>query len=61
MFTRWYFMSFGDRGSPFGFSAGLDLKTMYAVKAGVTVTCAMESQMPEAVLSAGEHAHRADR
>ena len=59
MFTQWYFERFADRGSPFGFSAGLDMKTMYAVKANATITASTKSRMPPQVLSDLPHTHHA--
>lgn len=59
MFTQWYFKRFCERGSPFGFSAGLDMKTMYAVKAHATVTASTKSQMPPHLLSDRRHTHNA--
>jgi hypothetical protein len=59
MFTQWYFERFAVRGSPFGFSAGLDMKTMYAVKANATVSASTKSRMPAQLLSSLPHSHQA--
>jgi hypothetical protein len=58
MWTYWYFMRFAGR-SPFGFSSALDMKTMYARAAQVTVTKATKSQMPPSQLPARRHTHHA--
>jgi hypothetical protein len=59
LFMYWYFKRFCASGSPFGFSAGIDMKTMYAVKAQTTISRATKSQMPRAVLSDRGHTHHA--
>jgi hypothetical protein len=59
MWTYWYFVRFADTGSPFGFSRALDIKTMYARAAGVTVGEATKRNMPAAILSARPHTHNA--
>jgi hypothetical protein len=54
----WYFMTFTG-SSPFGFASCLDMKTMYAVKAGVPLGLAVKSRMPAALLSRRPHTHNA--
>jgi hypothetical protein len=56
--TYWYFIRFAGR-SPFGFSSALDMKTMYARAAAVTVTGATKRQMPAALLPDRPHTHNA--
>jgi hypothetical protein len=55
---HWYFMTFIG-SSPFGFSGCLDMKTMYAVKAGVPLGLAVKSRMPAALRSRRPHTHNA--
>jgi hypothetical protein len=55
---HWYFMTFTG-SSPFGFSGCLDMKTMYAVKAGVPLGLAVKSRMPAALRSRRPHTHNA--
>jgi hypothetical protein len=59
LFVYWYFKRFCASGSPFGFSAGIDMKTMYAVKAHTTLSRATKSQMPREILSDRRHTHHA--
>jgi hypothetical protein len=59
MWLYWYFERFTNEGSPFGHSLGLDMKTMYAVKAQVVVGEATKRAMPSALLSDRPHLHHA--
>jgi hypothetical protein len=59
MWMYWYFMRFGDEGSPFGHSWCLDLKTTYAVKAGVDIRRASKAQLPRWLRSERPHTHHA--
>lgn len=54
----WYFTTYAG-GSPFGHSGCLDIKTMYAVKAGVPLGLAVKGHMPRALLSRRPHTHQA--
>lgn len=45
--------------NPFGFSGALDMKTMYAVKAGVRIGKAAKRAMPPELLSTRPHTHNA--
>jgi hypothetical protein len=45
--------------NPFGFSGALDMKTMYAVKAGVRIGKAVKRAMPPELLSQRPHTHNA--
>jgi hypothetical protein len=54
-----YLARFSEQGSPFGFSGVLDMKTMYAVKAGVRIGKATKRSMPKALLSQRPHTHHA--
>jgi hypothetical protein len=58
VWTYWYFMRFTGR-SPFGFSSVLDMKTLYARAAQLTVGEATKSQMPPSLLPARRHSHHA--
>jgi hypothetical protein len=59
LFIYWYFERFCPSGSPFGFSGGIDMKTMYLVKARTTIGGATKSRMPPEVLSRRVHTHNA--
>ena len=58
MFVYWYLMRFAGE-SVFGHSNCLDVKTMYAVKAGVTYQRAIKGTMPRYLLSRRRHTHHA--
>jgi hypothetical protein len=59
MFLYWYFVRFAETGSPFGHSRFLDLKTLYAVRSGETVTRSVKGRMPRHLLSRRPHTHNA--
>ncbi|GAA1805410.1 exonuclease [Actinomadura chokoriensis] len=59
MFLYWYWTRFTDDGSPFGHSRHLDLKSLYAAKAGAMVTRSTKRQMPAELLSDRPHTHNA--
>jgi len=58
MWLYWYWMRFTSR-SPFGHSRHLDMKTVYAAKAGAMVAESTKRQMPEELLSKRPHTHNA--
>jgi DNA polymerase III epsilon subunit-like protein len=58
MFLYWYLIRFTG-GSPFGHSRYLDMKTMYATKAGVPVTRVSKGSMPRKLLPQRPHTHNA--
>jgi hypothetical protein len=58
MFLHWYFVAF-TRESPFGFSGGLDIKTMYQQKARVTLDEAGRADLPPALRASRPHTHNA--
>ena len=58
MFLYWYLIRFTG-GSPFGHSGCLDMKTMYAVRAGVPLRQAVKKLMPRELLSTRRHTHHA--
>jgi len=55
----WYFVQFSDKGSPFEHSKCFDLKTAYAVKAGVPICQAGRSHIPESLRGTHRHTHHA--
>ena len=59
MFAYWYFERFGREGSPFDFSSGLDMKSMYAAKAGVTLSQAGKDDVPGFLRGPAPHTHQA--
>lgn len=57
-FTHWYFEHFlGTRSDPFGFSNALDIKSMYAAKAGVGCFKSIKSKMRPKSLARVDHPH----
>src|SRR5690349_17974951 len=58
MFLYWYLMRFTGN-SPFGHSGCVDLKTLYATKAGVPMAGAVKARMPRQLLSKPPHTHHA--
>lgn len=58
LFTYWYQVSFTG-GSPFGHSGHLDVKTMFATKAGVGVRTVGKRTMPQHLHSTRRHTHHA--
>lgn len=59
MWLYWYFVRFADAGSPFGHSRHLDIKTLYAAKAGARIARSTKSQMPAELLPQRPHTHNA--
>lgn len=60
MWTYTYLLRYSEIGSPFGFSGCLDIKTLYAAKAGVPVSRARKRWMPERLLHTEyRHTHNA--
>ena len=55
----WYFVRFSSEGSPFNHSGCFDIKTAYAVKAGVPIAEAGRQQLRSELLPPGEHTHDA--
>ncbi|WP_238008048.1 exonuclease [Dactylosporangium sp. AC04546] len=58
MFLYWYLLRFVG-ASVFGHSGCLDMKTTYAVKAGVPLGAAVKGRMPKHLLSQRRHTHHA--
>jgi hypothetical protein len=59
MFAYWYFERFAHGGSPFGFSSGLDMKTMYQQKARVVLSEAGKDDLPARLRGTSPHRHQA--
>ncbi|MFF8942736.1 3'-5' exoribonuclease domain-containing protein [Streptomyces sp. NPDC014864] len=58
MFLYWYLIRFTGT-SPFGHSGCLDMKTLYAVKAGLPLRAVAKGTMPRGLLSRRRHTHHA--
>ncbi|MEU2616812.1 exonuclease [Streptomyces sp. NPDC007157] len=58
MFLYWYLIRFTG-SSPFGHSGCLDMKTLYATKAGLPLRAVAKRTMPARLLSARPHTHHA--
>jgi hypothetical protein len=58
MFVSWYFERFAG-GSPFGYSSGLDMKSLYAAKARVPISAAGKDDLPSSLRAADAHTHHA--
>ncbi|MFJ3669087.1 exonuclease [Streptomyces sp. NPDC090106] len=58
MFLYWYLIRFTG-ASPFGHSGCLDMKTLYATKAGLPLRAVAKRTMPPELLSARRHTHHA--
>ena len=59
LFLYWYFVAFADGGSPFDFSAVLDMKTMFQQKARVVTSAAGLDGLPGSLRSSRPHTHNA--
>jgi hypothetical protein len=55
----WYFMRFAPAGSPFNHSRVFDIKTAFAVKAGLPVSLAGRSNLAPELRAHGSHTHHA--
>jgi len=55
----WYFVQFTKQGSPFGYSRCFDIKTAWAVKAGIPISEAGRASLPDALKSSRVHTHNA--
>ena len=58
MFIYWYLIRFGG-DSPFGHSGCMDMKTMYALKAGKSIAFVGKRSMPKHLLPERPHTHNA--
>lgn len=59
MWLFWYFDRFATRGSPFGFSGCMDIKTLLASRTRVPLGSARRSLLPSSLRSAYPHTHNA--
>ena len=59
MWMYWYFVQFAEGGSPFGHSRALDMKTLYAARAGALVRDSVKGKMPRRLLPDRRHTHHA--
>ncbi|MEU5524388.1 3'-5' exoribonuclease [Streptomyces sp. NPDC047860] len=57
-FLYWYLIRFTG-SSPFGHSGCLDMKTLYATKAGLPLRAVVKGTMPRELLSRRRHTHHA--
>ncbi len=55
----WYFMHFSLDGSPFNHSGCFDVKTAYAIKAGIPIASAGRANLERQLGVRRQHAHRA--
>jgi DNA polymerase III epsilon subunit-like protein len=55
----WYFIRYSRVGSPFNHSGCFDIKTAFAVKAGIPIARAGRDEMPRDLLSGHPHRHHA--
>jgi hypothetical protein len=55
----WYFVRYSATGSPFSHSAAYDIKTAFAVKAGLPLSLAGRSRMPAFLRKGLSHTHEA--
>lgn len=59
LFLQWYFLRFAAEGSPFGFSSGLDMKTLFWRHAGGVVDEAGKEDLPPELTPSAPHTHNA--
>jgi Exonuclease len=55
----WYFVRFSSKGSPFNHSLCFDIKTAFAVKAGIPIAEAGKSKLLPKLRPQGKHTHHA--
>lgn len=58
-FLYWYFVTFSESGSPFGFSGALDIKTMLAIKLDRPISDTRKGTIPSGLRSRRKHTHNA--
>jgi hypothetical protein len=58
-FLYWYFEHFCDRGSPFGHSSCLDIRTLYQAMAGTVFDLSSKQHMPPELMPTQPHTHNA--
>jgi hypothetical protein len=59
LFLQWYFLRFARDGSPFGFSSGLDMKTLFWRHCGGVVDAAGKDDLPPELQPSSRHTHNA--
>lgn len=59
LFMYWYFMKYNDGKSPFGHSNHIDIKTLFAAKAGVTIGNSIKRKWPKELDPKLPHTHNA--
>lgn len=59
LFLQWYFLRFATDGSPFGFSSGLDMKTLFWRHSGGVVDAAGKEDLPPELRPTAPHTHNA--
>ncbi|HTD08636.1 MAG TPA: 3'-5' exoribonuclease [Solirubrobacteraceae bacterium] len=59
LFLYWYLVTYSDKGSPFGFSSCLDMKTMLQQRENVVMDKAGLNDLPPAVRASRPHTHNA--
>ena len=55
----WYFVSFSEDGSPFGYSQCFDLKTALSIKGSIPIAASGRSRLIPSLRSKREHTHHA--
>jgi len=58
-FLYWYFESFAPKGSPFGHSSCLDIRTLYQAVAGTVFDRSGKAAMPDFLRPSNPHTHNA--
>lgn len=59
LWLYWYFVNFSGEESPFKHSSCFDMKTAYAVKAGIPIMRAGRTKLEDALGGRREHSHHA--
>jgi hypothetical protein len=59
LFLQWYFLRFATAGSPFGFSSGLDMKTLFWRHSGGVLDAAGKEDLPPDLRPTAPHTHNA--
>lgn len=59
MFWYWYAVNFSNIPSPFGFSAHIDMKSLYAALAEAPISRSTKRYMPKSLMSKRPHTHNA--
>jgi hypothetical protein len=59
LFLQWYFLRFASQGSPFGFSSGIDMKTLFWRHSGRVLDAAGKEDLPIDLRPNAQHTHNA--